>query len=198
MNHSYALQEITKKLETIKESWQIYEIFEAEKKRFNEEYQSLQKDKEELIQTFNEVSAKNALLKVQNNELEEKNKALENALKEKLHLLESSQEILKLEKSNPKIDFSLIKVHLNTLGNLLSQAKVDLPPKPIVLKKLEISYQKRKKLLAAPANDYVSLQEAMELFYLLEQLLEQIQAITLEYSKINSEIAYQENRENGS
>ncbi len=38
----------------------------------------------------------------------------------------------------------------------------------------------------------------MELFYLLEQLLEQIQAITLEYSKINSEIAYQENRENGS
>ena len=115
-----------------------------------------------------------------------------------MHLLESSQEILKLEKSNPKIDFSLIKVHLNTLGNLLSQAKVDLPPKPIVLKKLEISYQKRKKLLAAPANDYVSLQEAMELFYLLEQLLEQIQAITLEYSKINSEIAYQENRENGS
>ncbi|AWI33990.1 hypothetical protein [Helicobacter apodemus] len=198
MNHSYALQEITKKLETIKESWQIYEIFEAEKKRFNEEYQSLQKDKEELIQTFNEVSAKNALLKVQNNELEEKNKALENALKEKLHLLESSQEILKLEKSNPKIDLSLIKAHLNALGNLLSQANVDLPPKPIVLKKLEISYQKRKKLLATPANDYVSLQEAMELFYLLEQLLEQIQAITLEYSKINSEIAYQENRENGS
>lgn len=196
MNHSFALQEITKKLETIKESWQIYEIFEAEKKRFDEEYETLQKDKEELIQTFNEVSAKNALLKLENSELEEQNKALENMLKEKMQLLQNSQE--NLEGGNTKIDFSFIKTHLNTLGDLLLQAKVNLPPKPMVLQKVEICYQKRKKLLASPANDYVSSQEAMELFCLLEQLLEQIEAIASEYSKISLEVANQENRENGS
>lgn len=31
MKHNFALQEITKKLDEIKEVWQIYEIFETQK-----------------------------------------------------------------------------------------------------------------------------------------------------------------------
>ena len=36
MKHNFALQEITKKLDEIKEVWQIYEIFETQKKQFEE------------------------------------------------------------------------------------------------------------------------------------------------------------------
>ncbi|WP_104722565.1 hypothetical protein [Helicobacter mesocricetorum] len=192
------LQELTKKLETIKESWQIYEIFEEAKKRFNEEYKNLQKDREELIQTFNEISAKNALLNVQNDELEQKNKALAITLEQKLQALKDSKESIHLKDDETKTSFSSIKAQLDVLGDLLLQTNINLPPKPTAVKKLEVSYQNYKKLLATPANDYVPLQEAMELFNLLQQLLEHIQTITLEYSKISLEITHQENKEDGS
>ena len=60
MKHNFALQEITKKLDEIKEVWQIYEIFETQKKQFEEEYEILSQQREALIKNTNEISAKNA------------------------------------------------------------------------------------------------------------------------------------------
>ena len=89
MQNLSALQELTKKLNEIKESWQIYTIFEAEKKRFNEEFDALKKDKESLMESFNEISAKNALLLADNKELEQRNKSLTNEIAIKEQQLES-------------------------------------------------------------------------------------------------------------
>ena len=72
-----ALRTLTKKLDEIKESWQIYAIFEDARKAFNVELDALKKDKEALIESFNATSAKNAILLAQNKELEAKNQSLQ-------------------------------------------------------------------------------------------------------------------------
>ena len=69
MQDLVALKTLTKKLEEIKESWQIYAIFEDARKAFNAEFDELTKDKEKLIESFNATSAKNAMLLAQNKEL---------------------------------------------------------------------------------------------------------------------------------
>ena len=98
----------SKKLEEIKESWQIYAIFEDARKAFNAEFDELKKDKEKLIESFNATSAKNAMLLAQNKELEAKNKALllqNRALESLDNPNNSAQETQNLELlDNPKQD----------------------------------------------------------------------------------------------
>ena len=43
MKGDFALQEITRKLDEIKEVWQIYEIFEKAKKEFNKMFKECEK-----------------------------------------------------------------------------------------------------------------------------------------------------------
>lgn len=108
MQDLVALKTLTKKLEEIKESWQIYAIFEDARKAFNAEFDELKKDKEKLIESFNATSAKNAMLLAQNKELEAKNKALllqNRALESLDNPNNSAQETQNLELlDNPKQD----------------------------------------------------------------------------------------------
>lgn len=77
MQNLSALKELTHKLDEIKETWQIYAIFEEARQNFYQEFNALSKDKEALIASFNDTSAKHALLLAENKELEERNKALQ-------------------------------------------------------------------------------------------------------------------------
>lgn len=190
LNHS-ALQELTKKLDEIKESWQIYTIFEEEKKRFNEEFDALKKDKASLMESFNDISAKNALLLAENKELEQKNKALKEEIaskKQQLQSLDSDDKPLHSNISNPK---TLIK-QSQTLKEILSSAKELLQKnslvRPEALQKLEISYQKHQRLLANPAKEYVTLESATIFFDLLIKLKAKLKEMDLQILKLDSEI----------
>ncbi|WP_026943387.1 30S ribosomal protein S19 [Helicobacter rodentium] len=190
LNHS-ALQELTKKLDEIKESWQIYTIFEEEKKRFNEEFDALKKDKASLMESFNDISAKNALLLAENKELEQKNKALKEEIaskKQQLQSLDSDDKPLHSNISNPK---TLIK-QSQTLKEILSSAKELLQKnslvRPKALQKLEVSYQKHQRLLANPAKEYVTLESATIFFDLLIKLKAKLKEMDLQILKLDSEI----------
>lgn len=190
LNHS-ALQELTKKLDEIKESWQIYTIFEEEKKRFNEEFDALKKDKASLMESFNDISAKNALLLAENKELEQKNKALKEEItskKQQLQSLDSDDKPLHSNISNPK---TLIK-QSQTLKEILSSAKELLQKnslvRPEALQKLEVSYQKHQRLLANPAKEYVTLESATIFFDLLIKLKAKLKEMDLQILKLDSEI----------
>lgn len=190
LNHS-ALQELTKKLDEIKESWQIYTIFEEEKKRFNEEFDALKKDKASLMESFNDISAKNALLLAENKELEQKNKVLKEEIaskKQQLQSLDSDDKPLHSNISNPK---TLIK-QSQTLKEILSSAKELLQKnslvRPEALQKLEVSYQKHQRLLANPAKEYVTLESATIFFDLLIKLKAKLKEMDLQILKLDSEI----------
>lgn len=190
LNHS-ALQELTKKLDEIKESWQIYTIFEEEKKRFNEEFDALKKDKASLMESFNDISAKNALLLAENKELEQKNKVLKEEIaskKQQLQSLDSDDRPLHSNISNPK---TLIK-QSQTLKEILSSAKELLQKnslvRPEALQKLEVSYQKHQRLLANPAKEYVTLESATIFFDLLIKLKAKLKEMDLQILKLDSEI----------
>ena len=190
LNHS-ALQELTKKLDEIKESWQIYTIFEEEKKRFNEEFDALKKDKASLMESFNDISAKNALLLAENKELEQKNKVLKEEIaskKQQLQSLDSDDKPLHSNISNPK---TLIK-QSQTLKEILNSTKELLQKKSLVrpeaLRKLEVSYQKHQRLLANPAKEYVTLESATIFFDLLIKLKAKLKEMDLQILKLDSEI----------
>lgn len=196
-NHS-PLQELTKKLDEIKESWQIYTIFETEKKRFNEEFDALKKDKESLLESFNDISAKNALLLADNKELEQRNQALKNeiAIKEQhLASLNHSQD-LEIPHSNTlesePLDFNALETQYHTFKKLLKSTKElsqNIPlERPKAIEKLEVSYQKHQRLLANPAKDYVLLESAELLFDLLIKIDSRLKALDLESSKLEAEI----------
>ena len=102
MKHNFALQEITKKLDEIKEVWQIYEIFETQKKQFEEEYEILSQQREALIKNSNEISAKNALLLSQNKELEIKNKELEAQIAQKNKIIQEMDCVQETQKKLPR------------------------------------------------------------------------------------------------
>lgn len=189
-NHS-ALQELTKKLDEIKESWQIYTIFEEEKKRFNEEFDALKKDKASLMESFNDISAKNALLSAENKELEQKNKTLKEEIttkEQQLHSLDSNDKPPHSHASNPK---TLIK-QSQTLKEILNSTKELLQKnslvRPKALQKLEVSYQKHQRLLANPAKEYVTLESATMLFDLLIKIEAKLKEMDLQISKLDSEI----------
>lgn len=71
-----ALKSLVARLDEIKETWQIFEIFEAEKKRLNAEFTELENAKKNAISDFNEISAKNAELYAKNAELQTQNTEL--------------------------------------------------------------------------------------------------------------------------
>lgn len=195
-NNYSALKELTKKLDEIKESWQIYTIFEQEKKNFNEEFDALKKDKESLMESFNEISAKNALLLAENKELEEKNKTLQNAIsikEQQLKSLNSQQDSAPNSKLNPKeIDFEALQTQYQSLKKILKSAEEllqnDSFVRPKALEKLEVSYQKHQRLLANPAKNYVLLESAEMLFDLLTQIHSKLKILDLESSKLESQI----------
>lgn len=189
-NHS-ALQELTKKLDEIKESWQIYTIFEEEKKRFNEEFDALKKDKASLMESFNDISAKNALLSAENKELEQKNKTLKEEIttkEQQLHSLDSNDKPLHSHASNPKTlikQSQILKEILNSTKELLQKNSL---VRPKALQKLEVSYQKHQRLLANPAKEYVTLESATMLFDLLIKIEAKLKEMDLQISKLDSEI----------
>ncbi|TLD84037.1 hypothetical protein LS70_004320 [Helicobacter sp. MIT 11-5569] len=182
-----ALKELTKKLDTIKESWQIYAIFEDARKNFNEEFSALKKDKEALIESFNTTSAKNALLLAENKELEAKNKALLESNK----TLESSQnhtmQDFTLEKDSTHLyaQCENLQDTLKGIQTLLSKIP-NATPKP--LQKLEVSYQKHQRLLANPAKGYVSLESATALFNILINVESKIKTLDSELAKLQIEM----------
>ncbi|MDD6055972.1 MAG: hypothetical protein SOW25_06550 [Helicobacter sp.] len=196
MQQQNALKELTKRLDTIKEAWQIYAIFEEEKKKFNEEFKELKKDKEALIENFNETSAKNAMLLAQNKELESKNKALiakNEALENtqntdsnsfnQMPSLDSSlniytKELESLAQNSEKLQ-NLLKAMQNKFSNLES---------PQALQKLEVTYQKHQRLLANPAKEYVELESATALFSRLLELESLLKNFEVEFLKLNLEI----------
>lgn len=193
MQNLTPLQELTKKLDTIKEIWQIYAIFEDEKKRFNEEFLELQKDKEILLETYNATSAKNALLLAQNKELEAKNKALQikNAeLQNQQDIKEGIQDKENISDVENEVIVSLQKQSQEFLDSLkgIKELLDNLNP-PEALQKLEISYQKHQRLLANPAKDYVTLESAEALFEILKNVESKIKILHTNFSKISLEIA---------
>lgn len=191
MQNYSALQELTKKLDEIKESWQIYTIFEEEKKRFNEEFDALKKDKASLMESFNDISAKNALLSAENKELEQKNKTLKEeitAKEQQLHSLDSNDKPLHSHTSNPKTlikQSQMLKEILNSTKELLQKKSL---VRPKALQKLEVSYQKHQRLLANPAKEYVTLESATILFDLLIKIEAKLKEMDLQISKLDSEI----------
>lgn len=196
MQNLSPLQELTKKLDEIKESWQIYTIFETEKKRFNEEFDALKKDKESLLESFNDISAKNALLLADNKELEQRNQVLKNEIATKeqhLASLNHSQEIPSPNalESTP-LDFKALETRYHALKKLLKSTKElfqNIPlERPKAIEKLEVSYQKHQRLLANPAKDYVFLESAELLFDLLIKIDSRLKALDLESSKLEVEI----------
>ncbi|CAM2974822.1 hypothetical protein [Helicobacter burdigaliensis] len=185
MANTEALTKLVAKLDEIKEAWQIYEIFEEERKKFNEEFALLEEDKKKLIETFNEISAKNAMLLAQNKDLEEKNKALEQ------HLNKANQPIYKIVQAEPK-DTSFLQNQFENLKQSLHtmQEKQKKFQKPILepLKKVEILYKNTEKLLAVPAKEYIATGNATLLEAYIEEFEKWLLEFDLEFSKFGIEI----------
>ncbi|WP_299548562.1 hypothetical protein [uncultured Helicobacter sp.] len=195
MQNFSALKELTQKLDEIKEAWQIYTIFEEARKNFNEEFSALKKDKEALIGSYNNISAKNALLLAQNKELEATNKTLQEsnaALEHTKNIKEKSDSNFKddLENLESKKDFSNLYAQLQNLQEILKTSQETLKniqaPEPVV--KLEVSYQKHQRLLANPAKDYVLLQHANDLFNTLINVESKLKTLDLELAKLQVEM----------
>ncbi|MDE7174747.1 MAG: hypothetical protein K2N75_01670 [Helicobacter sp.] len=197
MQNLSALQELTKKLDEIKESWQIYTIFETEKKRFNEEFDALKKDKDSLMESFNEISAKNALLLADNKELEQRNKTLTNEItikEQQLESLNQSHSLATDTLESQTLDWTALETQYQNLKKSLKSTEKILQNislvRPKALEKLEISYQKHQRLLANPAKEYVPLESATLLFDTLTKIQSQLKTLLLESSKLESEIQH--------
>ena len=179
------LNTLVKKLDEIKEVWQIYEIFENEKKKFNEEFEKLRQDKEQIIETFNEISAKNAMLVAQNKDLEEKNKQLDLLILEKENTLNTNQ---KEEYQTQMIDIHTLEKIQNKIQTTLDSIKIELPKEIIVEQKLEISYKQHQKLLANPAKSYVKLELVQNLYDQLKVLQTMLRTLQTISKTLNEEI----------
>lgn len=180
-----ALVELTKKLDEIKEAWQIYEIFESEKKKFNEEYEKLKEDKDSIIETFNNISAKNALLLAQNKELEIKNKELEKLISNKENILENNQNTQQYKTIIDTTNLSKIKDSIKTT---LNSIKIELPHELQTENKLEISYKQHQKLLANPAKPYVKLELAQSIYDQLKILQTMLHTLNKASNALEDEI----------
>ena len=196
MQNLSSLKELTQKLDEIKEVWQIYAIFEEARKSFNEEFDALKKDKEALIESYNDISAKNALLLAQNKELEEKNKILMQnnaALENTKNISMESDTTLKenIETLKTK-NFSSIYMQCENLQEILKAAQKifkDIPNTPLEpVSKLEVSYQKHQRLLANPARDYIALKDAQKLLNMLISTESKLKTLDLEFAKLHIEI----------
>lgn len=177
------LKTLLEKINTIKETWQIYEIFEEEKKKFKEEFELLEKDKKELIKSFNELSAKNAQLLAQNKDLEIKNKELDSKINH------AQQEVPKATlKDSKEMDFTSIELQLDKIQNLLKEINFceikDLQP----LKKIEVLYQKNQKLLANPAKNYIAFEAISPFLESYKTIQSLIQSTLLEHKKLAIEL----------
>lgn len=183
------LKELALKLDEIKEAWQIYAIFEEAQKSFEEEFKALQKDKESLIQSFNDISAKHALLLSQNKELEKKNAALihNNTALENAQTPQEIQNSLKLLESK---DWASLFAQCKELQECLKITQESLKNLPSLepLKKVEVFYQKHQRLLANPANSYVQLEKAQELLTRLLQVESRLNALDLDFAKLQIEM----------
>ncbi|MBX7490899.1 hypothetical protein [Helicobacter turcicus] len=204
MQNLSALRELTQKLNEIKETWQIYAIFEEARESFNKEFNALKKDKEALIKSFNDTSAKNALLLAQNKELEAKNKALiesnktleDKGLKTQGVVQKKLQDSIELDSNvfmeSKTKDFTSLYMQCEGLQETLKTiqaifAKVPhTAPKPLT--KLEVSYQKHQRLLANPAEDYVHLKSAKELFDALINAESKLKTLDLDLAKLQIEM----------
>lgn len=185
MANTEALAKLIEKLDEIKDAWQIYEIFEEERKKFNEEFALLEEDKKKLIETFNEISAKNAMLLAQNKDLEERNKTLEQ------NLNKTSQPIYKIVQTEPK-DTSFLQTQFENLKQSLQTIKDKQKnfKKPILepLKKVEILYKNTEKLLAVPAKEYIPLSNTLPLEEYIKEFEKWLLEFDLEFSKFGIEI----------
>lgn len=197
MQNLSALKELTQKLDEIKEAWQIYAIFEEARKNFNKEFDALKKDKEALIESYNTISAKNALLLAQNKELEAKNKvlkenniALEKSDSNFKNNLQNNLENLESDVVESK-DYSSLFEQYESLQEILKTIQEIFTKLPTALEpvaKLEVSYQKHQRLLANPAKDYVPLENAKELFNALINVESKLKTLDLEFSKLHIEM----------
>ncbi len=192
-----SLHTLTKKLEEIKESWQIYAIFEEARKEFNEEFAQLQKDKESLIESFNATSAKNALLNAQNKELEEKNRELQESINATTKQSDSThsriQDSLNAEQLHERC--AKLQEILHSIQTIIKDSpKAALKP----LQKLEVSYQKHQRLLANPAKEYVEFHSAKILSNALEEIESQCKLLENELLKLLQILMIEatENKEN--
>ena len=184
------LKTLLKKIDTIKESWQIYEIFEEEKKKFKEEFEALEKDKKALMESFNELSVKHAILQKQNEELEIKNKILSfqtNLQDSKTSEIATSTDDT-IEEHKSCMDFTPLQIQFNKIKNLLNSIKLPQNTEFKPLQKVEVIYQKNQKLLANPAKNYVLLEEIQPFLKEQSNLQDTLQEILLEYSKLALEI----------
>lgn len=185
MANTEALAKLIEKLDEIKDAWQIYEIFEEERKKFNEEFALLEEDKKKLIETFNEISAKNAMLLAQNKDLEERNKTLEQ------NLNKTNQPIYKIVQTEPK-DTSFLQTQFENLKQSLQTIKDKQKnfKKPILepLKKVEILYKNTEKLLAVPAKEYIPSSNTLPLEEYIKEFEKWLLEFDLEFSKFGIEI----------
>lgn len=202
-----ALRTLTKKLDEIKESWQIYAIFEDARKAFNAELDALKKDKEALIESFNATSAKNAILLAQNKELEAKNQSLQTQNRALESLEEDSIDTEKTQniESQNVNHLDNLETHaaqiINDLNPLYTQCQTlqetlksiqeiftTIPPSPKPLPKLIVTYQQHQRVKANPAENYVHLELAEEFFSALENIESKVKTLDLEADKLSIEI----------
>lgn len=187
MQNLSALRELTHKLDEIKETWQIYAIFEEARQSFYQEFSALSKDKEALIASFNDTSAKHALLLAENKELEERNKALQegNSALEEMQNAEQACGIESKDLAHLYAQCETLQEALKAMQGVFTKIS-DLTPKPV--EKLEVSYQKQQRLLANPARGYVTLERATELFEALMSAESKLKALDLELAKLRVEM----------
>ena len=202
-----ALRTLTKKLDEIKESWQIYAIFEDARKAFNVELDALKKDKEALIESFNATSAKNAILLAQNKELEAKNQSLQTQNRALESLKENSTDTEKMQNIESQNVNHLDNLEtyaaqiINDLNPLYTQCQTlqetlksiqeiftAIPPSPKPLPKLIVTYQQHQRVKANPAENYVHLELAEEFFSALEYIESKVKTLDLEADKLSIEI----------
>lgn len=136
-----ALKSLVARLDEIKETWQIFEIFEAEKKRLNAEFTELENAKKSAISDFNEISAKNAELYAKNAELQTQNTELLSKIAKSRNALNSGDladikkdlaEFLAREKATAKerglfsVDFAFNEIE-NSKNSDFVKNEIDLP-----------------------------------------------------------------------
>lgn len=187
MQNLSALKELTHKLDEIKETWQIYAIFEEARQNFYQEFNALSKDKEALIASFNDTSAKHALLLAENKELEERNKALQegNSTLEEMQNTEQTYGVGSKDLAHLYAQCETLQETLKAMQGVFTKL-ADLAPEPV--EKLEVSYQKQQRLLANPARGYVTLERATELFEALVSAESKLKALDLELAKLRVEM----------
>lgn len=195
------LQNLVDKLENggIKETYQFYAIFEEERKALAQELKEYEESKEEMIKINNEISAKNALLQVENRELLEKNFNLQetlNSMETRLHKIQeleaNAQERLEqIQQSFKDIEMTHNTVSQEQSGQLdyamSNSVNEDMEiPKVAPLQKVEVLYREQR-MLAFPAKKYVNFDVANTLLTLLKNQQEQCLNLELELAKVRVE-----------